>query len=61
MTGNQWANRSEKLLDKNSYEKFKESLKNLTAEDRTKRIKATNHGKHIRFTKIGYVNWSREA
>ena len=62
LTGNQWANRPENLLDKKSYEIFKESLKGLTDEARAQRIRDTRHGKQIiRFTKIGYVNWSRES
>ena len=60
LTGNQWANKPEKLLDRQQYEQFKDSLKGLTEEARQQIIKNTNHGKQIiRFTKLDYVDWSK--
>ena len=61
LTGNQWAKKTEKLLSREEYEKFKDSLKGLPEAERTKKIHSTNHGKQIiRYTKIDYVDWSRE-
>ena len=68
VTGNQWANKPELLLDKNAYENFKADLKIL----RDKRDKgeiskdaydaeARKHGKQIiRFTSLLYIEPNRE-
>ena len=47
LTGNQWAKKTEKLLSREEYEKFKDSLKGLPEAERTKKIHSTNHGKQI--------------
>ena len=69
LTGNQWANKPEKLLDAEQYEKYKNFLNDLrdklkagtiTKEQYTKEIANNNHGKQIiRTTKIEYADWSR--
>ena len=62
LTGNQWADKPFKLLDRDAYEKFKDSLKGLTETARAEKIAATNYGKQIiRFVKIEYVDWSKRV
>ena len=61
LTGNQWANKPDKLIDRKSYEEFKESLKGFTDEERAKKIKDAGHGKQIiRFVRFDYVDLCRE-
>ena len=40
LTGNQWANRPEKLLTEEKYKEYRESLKGLTTEEIAKKIKS---------------------
>ena len=68
VTGNQWAKKTERLLDAAAYDKFKEDLKALrkkldagkiTKDDYDK--KARNHGKQIiRFMSLLYIEPNRE-
>ena len=66
LTGNQWAdtrnkpNNHENLLDREEYEKYRQSLKGLTAEEIAEKNRKLNYGKQIiRFVKISYVDWSK--
>ncbi len=66
LTGNQWAdtdrkpNNHENLLTREQYEKYRESLKGLTAEEIAKKNAELNYGKQIiRFVKLDYVDWSK--
>lgn len=60
LTGNQWANRPEKLLTREKYEEYRESLKGLTAEEIAKKNEELNYGKQIiRFVKLSYIDWSK--
>ncbi len=60
LTGNQWANKPEKLLTREQYEEYRESLKGLTAEEIDKKNKELNYGKQIiRFVKLSYIDWSK--
>ena len=68
LTGNQWANRPEKLLDGAAYAAYKKELE--TMRDKVKAHKlskqeydkaARRHGKQIiRYTKLEYVDWDGE-
>ena len=68
VTGNQWANKPERLLDAAAYEKFKANLKILREKLDDKKIdkkayddEARKHGKQIiRFTSLLYIEPNRE-
>ena len=69
LTGNQWANKPEKLLNDAQYKEYKEKLAAihkkwkdgfLTDEQHTAEVQKFNYGKQIiRFVKIEYVDWSK--
>lgn len=68
VTGNQWANKSERLLDAAAYKKFKEGLKDLRDKRDANKIsekyfaaEARKHGKQIiRYTSLLYIEPNRE-
>jgi len=68
VTGNQWANKPERLLDAAAYKKFKEDLKALRKKKDAGKIseaefndEARKHGKQIiRYTDLDYIEPNRE-
>lgn len=61
LTGNQWENKSWKLLTLNEYKEFKKSLKGKTERARQQIIRDTNHGKQlIRYLNLEYIDWSKK-
>ncbi len=70
LTGNQWANRPDELLDGTAYAAYREELKALsekfrshilTEEQYRTEVRKINHGKQIiRYTSLDYVKWDAE-